>query len=372
MQNFYAIGFVIFMTACGEPASFLHQSETKSLKSADAVKTEQAKPRIESDNSLSTDTVSDPQAPQPNSDHYHQETEGEKDIDERVVAEVPVIISGSFLACREVLLENNEPALMCTYKAEQKAFVDLTIENQQPVSGDVNQQNTMLSFSDAHWDETSGLGTVLLRKSLPGAGDETKQDKVSDQDADQKDEKDQQGVSNPSTNLEQMVIDPLVDDLIRNGSFENQVVDRPGFINDFYTELDFWSLSNGNAIEVQRNDRFEDGDKQWLELCARSDTGIVQALTLEPGSAYELSFNVSPKGAVVRNHMKVTLGADVTLYNEDIDGTGLTGMNWRTYTKRFVATDAATSIDFRSVECNGSAGNYLDKVSIRKLMVPAN
>lgn len=359
-KQLLSFGFALGIVGCGESTRFMHQSDTKRLQSGDAVHSDSS---VAEDESAFEEALPEGSPGQPD-DTKHSEPGPSNKLDERIIAEVPVIISGSFLACRMDQSDESGLTYICNYGIEQKPFIDLTIENNVIVSGNLDHKDALLILTNPKWNESTGQGTVLIRKKLteskiepptpPGTGEET--DKKEDKESDL-----------APVDLNQLIIDPDSADLIKNGSFENQVVNRPGFINDFYTELDFWSLSNGNAIEVQRNDQLPDGEKQWLELCARADTGIIQDLTLVPGTSYELSFAFSPKGRVARNHIRVTLGSDMVLFEKDVDGTGLTGMNWKIYTKRFTPVEETTTIDFRSVNCDGSAGNYLDKVSILKL-----
>jgi hypothetical protein len=170
------------------------------------------------------------------------------------------------------------------------------------------------------------------------------------------------------------VCDPQVN-LLENPGFEAPVVDGWSIVSFADAALkwlgEFINPDNTDhlGLEIQ-NHTFgwlpAEGN-QLAELDGYHPTKIWQNVTTIPGNDYALSFKYSPRpGTALGNNVlevrkdDVALGAQISR-----DGSALSGTDWTTETRSFVATGDTTKIEFADVSATDDGyGTYIDGASL--------
>ncbi|WP_296598348.1 PEPxxWA-CTERM sorting domain-containing protein [Phenylobacterium sp.] len=170
--------------------------------------------------------------------------------------------------------------------------------------------------------------------------------------------------------------------LIKNGGFDDVAFSGEYVVYDATnTPADFgWSVL-GN-IDVHRNDGYFGGDpdpvgagRYAVDLLGTSSQGsIYQALTLETGKTYRLSFDYSNNPFIAGAAMTFGIAIDGTLaVVESVGHSGATtnAMDWQTYTLEFTAIGSSAAIYFNNTAGNPGSGMYLDSVALYDISEPA-
>lgn len=170
--------------------------------------------------------------------------------------------------------------------------------------------------------------------------------------------------------------------LIKNGGFDNVAFSGEYAVYDASnTPADFgWSVL-GN-IDVHRNDGYYGGDPDPAGagpyavdlLGTGADGSIYQALTLQAGKTYRLSFDYSNNPFIDAAAMNFGIAIDgslAVLETVSHSGASPAAMNWQTYTMDFTATGNSAAIYFANTAGRPGSGMYLDSVALYDISEPA-
>lgn len=163
--------------------------------------------------------------------------------------------------------------------------------------------------------------------------------------------------------------------LVRNGSFEEPLVTNSRQW-DWYGSIPGWSLSQGNAIEVQKTIKgigsAADG-VQHVELDSTQSSSIFQYLSTKVNRKYSLTFAFSARpGTPTSDNI---LGIKWNSYLIDklmADGTGFTDSNWKNFTYTVTAKTSRTRLEFADLGKSNSVGTYIDNVSVKAVDEPTS
>ena len=333
-----------------------------------------------------------------------QPQEEDTDDPEEISAELPVIISGSFLACyvrgdgqiscQFSEKDDNLIALLSTVKV-----LEIIIEGHGPVTlnaEDINRDNNTIVFTLA----VNDLQTLKNQKDgdesivFQARAKEQKETSDKEETVSEKEnsaEKEQEASRNEPTNegdkeeeeAETSPPEPVLStlNLIGNGSFEADVIPDESIKKDgFESGLTNWERTLGVTSEIQRNVygwKAQDGS-QWTELCSTGDSGLKQVIQTVPGQKYQLKFYFSPQPAVAEeyNHLHVKI-AGTEVFHESSDGTALTEPDWKGHERDFTASAVTTEIEFFSSGCTdnlgapvSNMGTYVDQVTVYEYVLP--
>lgn len=151
-------------------------------------------------------------------------------------------------------------------------------------------------------------------------------------------------------------------DLIVNGSFESPA--NPIGSDNFYTSIPGWTLSFGDAIEVQNNvagTAF--AGNQFIELDSDQNSGIQQVIPTVPGVLYDFNFAYSPRPGIPASSNVVEVRVNGSLIDTITqDGSGLPDTSWSRHQYNVLATSGSTTVDLRAAGTSDSLGGYVDDV----------
>lgn len=163
--------------------------------------------------------------------------------------------------------------------------------------------------------------------------------------------------------------------LVRNGSFEEPLVTNSRQW-DFYSSIPGWSLSQGNAIEVQKTIKgigsAADG-VQHVELDSNQSSSIFQYLSTEVNRKYSLRFAFSARPGTPTSDNILGIKWDGYLIGKLMaDGTGFTDSNWKNFTYTVTAKTPRTRLEFADLGKSNSVGTYIDNVSVKAVDEPTS
>jgi choice-of-anchor C domain-containing protein len=153
--------------------------------------------------------------------------------------------------------------------------------------------------------------------------------------------------------------------IVTNGGFEDSPFNPcTGFIDATITGITGWTVAAGNVDYICTSWQHDEGVRS-IDLTGRAPGTLTQALTLNPGSQYQLSFALAgnPGGDRFKN-LFVTVGSAFSeTFVFDNLGTSVTSMGWITHTRTFTANEASTLLSF-STNNGTNSGPALDDVSV--------
>ena len=159
--------------------------------------------------------------------------------------------------------------------------------------------------------------------------------------------------------------------IVANGSFETGTA--PGvftMLSAGSTNVADWTIGTGTVDYIGSYWQASDGVRS-IDLNGASMGMISQTLTLNPGSRYTLTFDLSgnPDGGLGRNPYDVEVGltgvASSAFSYALTAGNSRSNMLWAGKTLTFTAVNAATTLTFTSLQTSGCCfGPALDNVSV--------
>ncbi len=152
--------------------------------------------------------------------------------------------------------------------------------------------------------------------------------------------------------------------LVVNGSFEDNLLGNGSYSIFTGNQVNGWTAND--EIEVRNNVA---GSAQhllnYVELDANHNSSMFQVLNTTAGTTYSLSFYYSNRDNtnVATNGLSYDIGTGaVALPGLAFNNSGNNA--WSLFSTSFVATAAATTLTFSSINVNDSLGSSLDNVNV--------
>lgn len=332
--------FLIFiLVACGPVNTFSERKATEAVGSESRV---EVPPHDSKSEDLSNEPVTDP-----------AEISIEDPIEEEIPAQIPIVISGAYLACTSIVREK-DVILSCSISSENKDEFSTASAGKILKTMADSKHYEFLVYDFQATDTQVVLLMSISRQSVI----DLLQIKAAQQ--------------SPHVNLELKEITdaagelpgsdtPAMQDLIKNGSFEADVIeDRSSEKSGFEKGFTDWQRTIGKSLEIHRG--FSDwqaaAGEQWVELCSDGDSGIKQTFDSRPGSIYHISFKFSPHPGTKKYYNNLHVKVDgKEIFHTLKDGSDLEEPKWDTYEIEFIATKGSTELEFRSSGCTDKYGN---------------
>ena len=152
--------------------------------------------------------------------------------------------------------------------------------------------------------------------------------------------------------------------LVANGSFEDNALANGSYSIFTGNQVNGWTAND--EIEIRNNVAGSAQDLlNYVELDANHNSSMFQVLNTTLGATYSLSFYYSNRDNtnVATNGLSYDIGAGaVTLPGLAVNSTG--DNVWSLFSTSFVASAAATTLTFSSINVNDSLGSSLDNVNV--------
>lgn len=163
--------------------------------------------------------------------------------------------------------------------------------------------------------------------------------------------------------------DPMVPNLVRNGSFEDPGAPQNGFVGTF-DSIPGWTETSGRGMEIQ-NQLYsppDGGGAQYAELASDAPSTFFQDIPTQPGVTYRLAFlySANPNGGQHGSAFDVTFGTSTMR----LDPAAAATTFWRRTVLEVTATSATTRLTFAGTPQAGQdpgIGALLDLVEARRL-----
>jgi hypothetical protein len=162
--------------------------------------------------------------------------------------------------------------------------------------------------------------------------------------------------------------DPVLPNLVRNGSFEDPNSPRSGFVGTF-PSIPGWTETTGRGIEIQ-NRLFPpppQGGNQYAEMASDGPSSFYQDLPTEAGARYRLTFRYSPhpNTAADVNPFDVTFGETTA----SVSPAASSEVNWKTMVLEITAQGPTTRLTFTDAasDTDHGLGAFLDMIEVHRL-----
>ena len=162
--------------------------------------------------------------------------------------------------------------------------------------------------------------------------------------------------------------DPMVPNLVRNGSFEDPGSPRSGFVGTF-PSIPGWTETTGRGIEIQ-NRLFPpptNGGAQYAEMASDGPSSFYQDVPTQPGVRYRLTFRYSPhpNTAADVNPFDVTFGQTTMSVAPAASSTA----DWKLTVLEITAEGPTTRLTFTDAagDTDHGLGAFIDMIEVRRL-----
>jgi hypothetical protein len=166
-----------------------------------------------------------------------------------------------------------------------------------------------------------------------------------------------------------VVLDGSVN-MVRNGSFEDNQVNGPGW--SVFEKIPGWNTTTGRGIEIQESLGFvglaADGNS-LVELDSYNNSGMEQEITTSLDQTYRLSVQYSPRPGVpeLSNLVEVYWNGE-KIGSMTGNGVGVSGTRWQTFTFDVAGTGVPTALEFRAAGTADSLGGLIDDVQLNPIV----